>query len=80
MTDSSTHEPNQILAMIQQGVSEEDAKKAVADAGGSIINISTNGRLTVILIDSNSVESTIEHLQNSHCFQAVQLNYRSHHG
>lgn len=79
MTDSPPHEPNQILAMVRQGVPEEDAKKAIVDAGGSVINISSNGRLTAILIRSNTIESTIEQLKNSNCFQAVQLNYLSKH-
>ncbi len=79
MTDSPPHEPNQILAMVRQGVNDEDAKKAIEDAGGSVINISSNGRLTAMLIRSNTVESTIEQLKNSNCFQAVQLNYLSKH-
>lgn len=79
MTDSPTHEPNQILAMVRQGVNEEDAKKAIIDAGGSVLKISSNGRLTAILIDSHTVENTIEKLKDSNCFQAVQLNYLSKH-
>lgn len=79
MTDSPPHEPNQILAMVRQNVSEEDAKKAIIEAGGSVLNISSNGRLTAILIDSPTVDSTIEKLKNSNCFQAVQLNYLSKH-
>ncbi|MBS1955386.1 MAG: hypothetical protein JST89_14470 [Cyanobacteria bacterium SZAS-4] len=80
MNDSPAHEPNQILAMLRQGVSEDDAKKAIVDAGGSVLNISSNGRLTAILIDSKTVKNTIEQLKNSNCFQAVQLNYLSNHG
>jgi hypothetical protein len=77
MPDSPEHEPNQILAMVQQGVSEKEAKNAIADAGGSIVKTSSNGRLTVILIHSTNVESTMEQLKKSNRFEAVQLNYVS---
>ncbi len=77
MPDAPEHEPNQILAMIQPGVSEQDAKNAIADAGGSIVKTTSNGRLTAILIHSTDIETTMEHLKNSNCFQAVQLNYVS---
>ncbi|CAN5445497.1 hypothetical protein BH10CYA1_BH10CYA1_44460 [soil metagenome] len=75
MPDSPEHEPNQILAMVKQGVTEENAKNAITDAGGSILKTSSNGRLTAILIHTSNIESTMKHLINSDCFQAVQLNY-----
>ncbi len=77
MPDLPEHEPNQILAMVQQGVSEQDAKNAIAVAGGSIIKTSSNGRLTAILIYSTNIESTMEQLKKSNCFEALQLNYVS---
>jgi uncharacterized protein YlbG (UPF0298 family) len=79
MPDSPEHEPNQILAMVQEGVTEQDAKKAVANAGGSVLKTSSNGRLTAILVGSTNIESTMQRLKDSNCFQAVQLNHVSKH-
>jgi len=73
------HVPNQILALLKQGVVEQDAKNAVLGAGGTVIKTSSNGRLTAILIGSNDIESTMDSLRKSNCFESIQLNNVSKH-
>ncbi len=79
MPDTPNYVPNQILAMLKTGAREADVKKAIDDAGGKLIKTTSNGRLTAILIDVEDLDKAIEVLQKSEQFEAIQLNYLSHH-
>lgn len=79
MTEKSNYVPNQILAMQKVGVSEADVKKSISEAGGTILKITSNGTLTAILINVGDVETARNILQKSGHFDAIQLNYLSHH-
>lgn len=77
MTDNAKYVPNQILAMVKSEVSDKDAEAAIGSAGGSIVKTTSNGRLRAILITAADVESAMEKLKSSNCFDAIQLNYLS---
>lgn len=73
------HVPNQILGMLKQGTSEEDAHSAVHNAGGSILKTITNGRLTALLIQTANIDTTMTLLQATNFFESLQLNRISRH-
>ena len=78
MQDNTNHVPNQILAMLKAGLQEADVKTTVANAGGTVIKTTSNGKLTAILINVENVDKAMEILQKSGQFEAIQLNYLSH--
>lgn len=63
--------------MVKSEISDEDAQTAIDSAGGSIVNLTSNGRLRAILIHAADVETAMEKLRHSNCFDAIQLNYLS---
>ncbi len=77
MPDSPPDVPNQILLMIKSATSDQEAAAAIAKCGGAIIKQNSNGRLRSVLIEAKDIESTIEQLKLSNCFDAIQPNYIS---
>ncbi len=77
--DKPNYVPNQILAMQKAGVSEEQVHQTIGKAGGTILKKSSNGRLTMLVINVEDVENATKLLQESGHFDSVQLNYLSHH-
>lgn len=77
MTDKPDYVPHEILVMIKSDVSDQDAHKAIANAGGTVVRQNSNGRLRSVLLEASSVETTLKKLEQSSCFDAIQRNYRS---
>lgn len=77
MADSLEHVPNQILLMIKSATTDQEAAEAIAKSGATIVKQASNGRLRSILIEAKNIESTIEQLKLSNCFDAIQPNYVS---
>lgn len=73
--DKANYRPNELLCTLCSDASEEQAREAVERAGGTVLKVMSNGRLTIFLIGAEDVHAAMNKLNEQKCFTNVQLNH-----